>query len=148
MPALEIAAPFAFVANPSVIVRPLRVFVVPLFIVNTRTRLFPLIVSRLEPGPVIEMLAASAGKAEANVTVPVVFKKIISPPPLALASRIASRREPAPESKVLVTENVAAVTLMQERHTQTNVITRCQSLKLDALIKNRVSVLRINLRSF
>jgi hypothetical protein len=96
-------APFALVANPFAIVSPLRVFVVPLFMVNTRTRLLPLTVSRSEPGPAMEVLAVISGKAEDNVIVPVVFEKMISPPPLALASRIAchagSRQNPKCSSR-------------------------------------------------
>ena len=83
------------------------VLVVPASTVNTRTVLFPLIVRRFVPGPVMVVLSVIAGSTEASVIVPVPVKVITSSPLAALASRIACRNEPEPESSVLVAVKVA-----------------------------------------
>ena len=84
------------------------VLVVAASTVNTRTVLLPLIVRRFVPGPVMVVLSAIAGSAETSVIVPATVKEIESSPPAAFASRIAWRKEPEPESSVLVTVRIAA----------------------------------------
>ena len=65
-------------------------------------------VSKFVPGPKIVVLAVIGGKADKRVIVPVALEKVIAPPPLVLASRIACLNEPAPESELFVTKKVAA----------------------------------------
>ena len=88
-------------------VRPEIVLVVSAFTVKIRTALLPLIVRRFVPGPVMVVLSVIAGSTEASVIVPVTVNAITSSPPAALASRIACRNEPEPESSVLVAVKVA-----------------------------------------
>lgn len=77
-----------------------------------RTELLPLTVSSDAPGPVTVIEAFIAGKALARVMVFAVAKKVgskkIVAPEVALALVIAARRDPAPESLLLVTTKLGA----------------------------------------
>jgi hypothetical protein len=84
-------------------VRPAIMTDEPAFAVKTCTELLPLTISRFVPSPAIVVLAVIAGSAEASVIVPLHVNVIVLAPPAALASKMACRKEPAPESAVVVT---------------------------------------------
>jgi hypothetical protein len=88
--------------------RPDKILVVPGFIEKIPHLLEPLSVSRLVPGPVIVILAARLGRFVDSEIMPVTPEANTMSPPVELALRMASRREPAPESFKLDTVNVAA----------------------------------------
>jgi hypothetical protein len=95
---------------------PLIDVISPVLIVNIRTALPPLTVSRFAPGPVIVKESPVAGLmviTEASVIVcgelNVASNTIVSEPAAAFESRTACRRLPAPVLAVLVTVKVAAV---------------------------------------
>jgi len=111
LPAFEIA-PVTAIVN----VMPLIDTVSPELMANMRTRLFPLIVSKLAPGPVIVKESPVAGlivTTLARVIVRGVLKNasntIVSEPAALFESITAWRKLPAPLSFVFVTVKVAAV---------------------------------------
>ena len=65
--------------------RPEKTFVVPAFTEKIGTELFPLIVKKFAPGPLILMLLAIGGKGAARVIVPVTVKSIVLLPGAELA---------------------------------------------------------------
>jgi hypothetical protein len=96
------------VAAPLNTLRPLML-IVPAEAKKTRYKPSPLTVELPEPSPVIVTDSVIAGSALSNVMVPAAAasKVIVLAPPSALASMIACRSDPAPESAVLVTVNCA-----------------------------------------
>ena len=97
------------------IVRPEMVLVVPALNEKTWTALLPLTVSWFVPGPAISVLSVTVGSDEESMVVPVVVKTMVSSPDAALASKMACRSEPGPESDVEVTVKVAAGALASAR---------------------------------
>ena len=85
------------------------------FTEKTREVLLPLNLSDFAPGPVMLILLVMVGSWDKSVMVPVTFEKTMSPLETALASRIACRSDPDPESEVLETKKVAA--LSSKSHT-------------------------------
>jgi len=105
---LEIPAPWKlFETQPDVTVRPESVFVVPFRRAKTRTALLPLTLKSCIPGPLIAVLSAISGSGDDSVMVPFIVIAMMSSPEAAFALRIASLREPGPESAVEETTNVA-----------------------------------------
>src|SRR5580658_31200 len=84
--------------------------ITPALIVSAEPEPVPLIVSTLEPGPWIVIFAVKFGSALARLIVPdiPVANDSVCVPPAALASRIACRRLPSPESFRL---NTAGMTI-------------------------------------
>ena len=70
----------------------------------------PLIVRLAAPGPSIVSASVTVGRLLPSVIVPVTAKVIVSAPGTALASRIAWRSDPGPESLVVVTLKLVAWT--------------------------------------
>jgi len=89
-------------------VRPEIVLVVPVLKENIWTALLPLIVRWFVPGPAITVLSVTVGSGEESTIVPLMVKTMVSSPGVALASDIAWRSDPGPESPVEVTVKVTA----------------------------------------
>jgi len=96
-----------FEAQPSETVKPERVFVVPPRNAKTGTALLPLTLRSCSPGPLIAVLPVISGSGDERRMVPLIVIAMLSSPEAAFALRIASLREPGPESAVEETTKVA-----------------------------------------